>query len=961
MILEEAEALARKILVTYFCDSNMEFMISTFADEIIWVGAGEKQKAEGKEAVTAHFRMGADSMIACDMSEEEYHSIDLGNECYLCECISRLRSKPESKTYMNLQQRATFLFRKKEDKLETLHIHNSVPYTEIKDEELFPVESSRAEFEKLKKALLEKNQEYEHQAQFLEQLYNTIPCGIIQFSTDLGHEVISINPMTWKFFGFTSEKEYHSQVKSPLNLVKKEDYDWIVSLINKLVLNGSPESYHRQYKKKNGEEIWINVVMGRIVNSNGLEVIQAVYTDITQQMRLEKEQEQERLLENRSLRAAICTAYPLIISVNLTKDTYNCFVDEQTTYTLPREGRFTKLIQKSTLNAYLSYQEDMSATFNCEEIVRRFTNGEHEIYMELQMMGSDNKYHWVSIHIIYVENPFNDDMLAIILMKILDTQRMEQARQEQLLRDALASAKTASRAKSDFLSRMSHDIRTPMNAIIGMSTIGQLKLNDLKIVKDCFKKIDASSKFLLSLINDILDMSKIETEKMDIAHDLFDFSCFVDEVNQIIYPQTMDKEISYEMRHQEPLESHYIGDCLRMKQILMNLLSNSLKFTPAGGCIYVDIKEEKRTNGYAYLQFIIQDTGIGMSKEFLERIFMPFEQEAPGKARNNIGSGLGLSIVYNLVQLMGGTISVKSEKSYGTSFVVTIPFQLVSDDREKEWERKRQNLLKGFQVLVVDDDPAIGQQAANILEDIGACTVYAESGFKAIEEVKNSLQKDLLFDIAMIDWKMPGIDGIETARRIRRLTGPNTMLIMITAYTWGTIEQEARDAGIDYFIAKPLFRSVLYDTFAKLGQKEPQKIQTQEKSLCATALKGKRLLLVEDNALNQEIAKTLLEMHGAIVDVAENGKIAIECFQRQNPGTYQAILMDIRMPVMDGLEATKQIRTLPRKDAAIIPILAMTANAFEEDKKIAYDASMTGYLVKPLDINILIEELEKIM
>lgn len=558
-----------------------------------------------------------------------------------------------------------------------------------------------------------------------------------------------------------------------------------------------------------------------------------------------------------------------------------------------------------------------------------------------------------------MENPIGDDVLTICLIKFLDELRQEQARQEQLLRDALASAQAASRAKSDFLSRMSHDIRTPMNAVIGMSTIGQIKLNDPQTVKDCFQKIDTSSKYLLSLINDILDMSRIETDKMEVAHELFDFSAFVEEINQIIYPQTQEREISYEMRHREPLESHYIGDSLRMKQILMNLLSNALKFTQPGGSVCVEIAEEKRTNGYAYIQFVIEDNGIGMSEEFMNRLFQPFEQESPGNARNNVGSGLGLSIVYSLVQLMGGTISVTSRKQEGSRFTVTIPFQLVTDNAEKEWERKRQNLLKGFQVLVVDDDPAVGRQTALILDDIGANTHWVEAGIHAVREVEYAIAENWMFDIAMIDWKMPGMDGIETARRIRRLVGPDTMIIMITAYDWCGIEEEAREAGIDYFIAKPLLRSVIYDTFLKLDKKETQEpsepdLQTQE-----SVLAGSRILLVEDNELNQEIAKTILEMNGAEVDVAENGMAAIDCFRSHTAGTYQAILMDIRMPVMDGLDAARGIRTLSCEDSASIPILAMTANAFEEDRRKAFEASMNGYLIKPLDVNALIHELEK--
>lgn len=957
--LAEVEALAKKILTTYFCDSDMEFMISTFADDIIWLGSGEKQKAEGKEAVAAEFRAGKDGMVACDMSEEVYHCLDLGGGCYLCEGVSWLQSKQNSEVYLSTQQRVTFIFRESGDKLETVHIHNSVPYSALKDDELFPIEEGRAAYKKLQTALNEKNRDYERQTQFLEQLYDTIPCGIIQFSTAADHKIISANPMTWRFYGYDSESEYKNSMKNPLQAIEKQDFEWISNIIDNLKLNGETESYRRLCKKKNSEEAWISVVMGRIVNNDGIEVIQAVFTDITEQVRLEKEQKQEQILENRSLRTAIYTAYPLIMSLNLTQDTYDCFVENQDGYPFKRKGSYSGLIEKSLVNIYPSYREDFAAHFGRGELLKRFENGECESYMELQEIGVDGKYHWISTHVIYVENPFDDDVFAICLVKVLDAQRAEQARQEQLLRDALSTAQAASQAKSDFLSRMSHDIRTPMNAIIGMSTIGQLKIDDKKIMKDCFQKIDASSKFLLSLINDILDMSKIETDKMDIAHEPFDFLNFLNEVNQIIYPQTEDKNIFYEMRHHEPLESQYIGDPLRMKQILMNLLSNSLKFTPPNGSIFIDIQEKNRTNGYAYLQFAVSDTGYGMSEEFMERIFQPFEQESPDSARNKVGSGLGLSIVYNLVQLMGGTIEVKSKKNVGSKFTVTIPFQLLSDNKEREWERKRRNLLKGFKVLVVDDDPIVGKRAADILEDIGAGTTYAESGFSAIEKVKKSLNEEWMFDIAMIDWKMPGIDGIETARRIRKLVGPDTMIIMITAYNWSTIETEAREAGIDYFIAKPLFRSVIYDTFAKLGEKDSSIQKVSEVKTGKSVLSGNRIMLVEDNELNQEIAKTILEMHGAVVDVADNGKMAVEHFQNHSPGTYNAILMDIRMPVMDGIEATKTIRSLSREDASKIPIVAMTANAFDEDKKIANKAGMTGYLVKPLDTNLLITELEK--
>lgn len=826
-LLAAVQALTHKILTTYFCHADVEFAISTFAHDISWLGAKDYQQAQGKVNVAAALRMRRQELPSFDLSDSQYHATSLGNDYYLCTGTTSLQSKSGTVSSLYLQQRFTFIFRQTDNRLETVHIHHSFPYGSVKNKNFSSAEIPQEEFQQLKSALLAKNLEYEHQARFLEQLYQTLPCGILQFSTDASHRVVTANSMTWRFYGYESEEAYHKEIITPLQTVKPEDLPWIESILDSLVLDGEPASYQRHCVRKNGESAWINVVMGRIINGNGQEVIQAVFTDITEQVLLEKAQEQERILENRSLRAAIYNAYPLIISVNLTQNTYSCFVEKQTMYPFPKEGHYTDLMQISVANCYPSYQEDFAATFAPDEILRRFTNGEQEIYMELQQKGIDQQYHWISVQMIYVENPFSDDVVSINLIKLLDNQRSEQARQQQLLRDALASAKKANLTKSDFLSRMSHDIRTPINAIIGMSTIGQLKLDERQTVQDCFQNIDSSSNYLLSLINDILDMSKIETDKIELTYQLFDFNLLIDEINRIIYPQATAKPLAYAIHQKGHLEDYYLGDQLRTKQILLNLLSNAVKFTPKGKQICLEIEETSRNNGYAYLQFTVWDTGIGMSEAFMKKMFSPFEQESPGNARDNVGSGLGLAIVYNLVQLMGGTIQVASKKGEGSRFTVTLPFQLAPAQAKKQ-------------------------------------------------------------------------------------------------------------------LAK-------------------QTINTSNKSLPQDILQGQRILLVEDNLLNQQIAKTLLETYGAAVDVAQHGLEGVQCFQNQPPETYQAILMDIRMPIMDGLEATRIIRSLEREDAASIPILAMTANAFEEDKKKAYDVNMTGYLIKPLDIHLLIGELKKVL
>lgn len=1082
----ETEALAKKILHSYFCEADVEFFISTFSPEIVWMGAGRRMKAEGREAVAAVFRAGKGELAPCEMSDEAYVTRELAKGLYLCQGDSFIEPKQGTGLYFQSHQRATFIFRLEEGSLRTVHIHNSISTSDVLDEELFPVKMARDTYEKMQADLSEKERQIElmlsqlpggmqisyfkgdfaikwiseslcrllgysgeaeffnaglrdcrsfmhpadfegardqltaqlsqgdtyhveyrvvqkngallwvadfgkkltdsdgdevlygfisditahkerelkiqeadremnRQAKFLSQLYNTVPCGILQFTTDESHTVLNANRMTWECYGFVSEAEYYETVHTPLQLVLRKDRQRIETLIAGLRLDDGVVSYTREGRKKDGAPLWVNVVMERILNADGLEVIQAVFTDITEIKKLQMAQEQRHLIENQSLRAAICNAYQLVMSINLTRDTYNCFIDNQKTYYAKRRGVYRDRVEEILHVVYPSYQEEYEKLFSREAMLEKFLEGKRELYMELQIMGKDNLYHWVSIQVIYVDNPVGEDVLAIELVKTLDSQRAEKARQEQLLRDALVSARAANQAKSDFLSRMSHDIRTPMNAIIGMSTIGQLKLEDSARVQDCFEKIDTSSRYLLSLINDILDMSKIETGKMTLAKEAFDLTEVIGEINSIVYPQSLERKIHFEVHHKEPLERYYMGDALRLKQILMNLLSNSLKFTPKEGTVLIGIEEMKRTNGYAYLTFSVSDTGQGMTEDFMKKLYQPFEQESPDGARNKAGSGLGLSIVYNLVHLMGGTIEVDSKKGQGTDFSVTIPFLLTQDDEERELQRKSRELLSGLEVLVADDDEIVGEQTAVILEQIGAHSVFVDSGRKAVEEVTASLRRGRCYDVAMIDWRMPDMDGLETTRQIRKLVGPETMIVIISAYDWSSIEAEARDAGADCFISKPLFQSAVYDTFTKMELGHRRKMgKYRETEPCFS---GQRVLLVEDNELNMEIAKSLLEMHGLSVETAENGQLAVELFSKTEPGRYLAILMDIRMPVMDGLEATRRIRLMKREDASAVPILAMTANAFEEDKAEAYEAGMNGYLAKPLELHTLLATL----
>ena len=543
-----------------------------------------------------------------------------------------------------------------------------------------------------------------------------------------------------------------------------------------------------------------------------------------------------------------------------------------------------------------------------------------------------------------------DDNREYMLSYILDITKLvleqqekerEAERNRQIIKDALTAAEQASRAKSDFLSRMSHEIRTPMNAVIGMTTIAAASLDNRDKLTDCLGKIGLSSRYLLSLINDILDMSRIESGKVSIINEEFDFRSFVEGISSLIYPQAKNKNIVFDLNIEGVVDERYRGDPLRLNQVLINILSNALKFTPEWRSVHLSIRETRRVRDRAYLQFIVRDTGIGMEKGLLTRIFEPFEQGGASISHSYGGSGLGLAISSNLVSLMNGHISVSSTPGVGSEFVVELPLLTVPDNTPKQ-----DVSLEDIRVLVVDDDLVTCEHTTLILNRIGVDAEYVTSGKAAVTRVKSALQRHTCYNIALVDWKMPDMDGVETARSIRRIVGPDTLVIIMSAYDWTEIEARAREAGVDFFISKPIFQSVVQDVLLKATRRRQSAatLPVQKEDFA-----GRRILLVEDNEINMEIARTLLEFRNASVDGACNGQQAVEMFRSSPPNHYDAVLMDVRMPVMDGIAATQAIRGLNRADAATVPILAMTANAFAEDIEQSRKAGMNEHLAKPIE------------
>lgn len=515
------------------------------------------------------------------------------------------------------------------------------------------------------------------------------------------------------------------------------------------------------------------------------------------------------------------------------------------------------------------------------------------------------------------------------------------------LETALNAANAANKAKSTFLNNISHDIRTPMNAIVGLTLLLNHDAGDPERVKEYTRKITASSQYLLGLINDVLDMSKIESGKTTLNVTEINLAEFIDELGTMIRPQAKAKQQEFELFLADVTMEHLVGDRMRINQVLINILSNAVKYTPVGGRIQMTVTQlPQKTKDFVRLRFEVQDNGIGMSEEFLHVIFEPFAREINSVTNQIQGTGLGMPITKNLVELMGGTIDVKSRQGEGSIFTVDLELRIQEQNvDEKFWENHGIT-----RVLVVDDDVSICINVIRVMEDTGVSVRYALSGDNAIRQIGEAHQEGGLFDLVLLDWKMPGMDGIQTARKIRAMLPEHIPILLLTAYEWDEIEEEALAAGIDGFLAKPFFLTSFKQAIVTVQAKE-QKLPGTEDS--DHILAGITILAAEDNELNAEILRELLNMNNVACDIVSNGQELVEAFEKSEPGQYDLILTDIQMPVMNGYDAARAIRAGSHTRGKVIPIVAMTANAFAEDVKEAMDAGMDAHVAKPIDMNNL--------
>ncbi len=601
---------------------------------------------------------------------------------------------------------------------------------------------------------------------------------------------------------------------------------------------------------------------------------------------------------------------------------------------------FLDFIEPASIRAKLEQQPVITFRY----LTRR--NGV-ESYEMLRMAGvrhaedrTDHIIHAVGIGLVDVDEETREDMAR-----------------SQALGDALAVAEDANKAKTVFLSNMSHEIRTPMNAIIGLDSIA---LNDPDIsdkTRNHLEKIGDSARHLLNLINDILDVSRIESGRMTIKNERFSFSRLLEQVNTIIGGQCDEKGLNYRCEINGPVSDFYVGDDMKLRQMLINLLGNAVKFTPEGGSVSLEVQHMAQFEGHSTLRFIVSDTGIGMDEEFLPRIFETFSQEDSSATSKYGSTGLGLAITKNIVELMNGNIEVASTKGQGTTFTVTLTL-LDAEESHEDADFEANIDPAALNVLVVDDDPVACEHAKLVLESVGIAAETVESGAAAVEAVRLRHARRDPFNLILVDWKMPDMDGVETTRQIRAIAGNESAIIILTAYNWDDVLEEALAAGVDSFIAKPLFATNVMEEFRESLKKKGPFLAARE---TRADLAGRRMLLAEDVAINAEIIKEMMRMRDVEIDHAENGRVAVDMFAAHPEGHYAAILMDMRMPEMDGLAATAAIRAMDRADAQSIPIIALTANAFDEDVQQSLQAGLNAHLSKPIEPTVLFDTLETLV
>ncbi len=817
----------------------------------------------------------------------------------------------------------------------------------------------------------------------IEEIGGHMPGGFFLYKAEEPEELIYANKAVFRIFGCTDLQEFKELTGFTFRgMVHPEDYEKISDSIVTQIDAGGDQMDYTEYRiiQKNGDVRWVDDY-GHYTQTETYGGVFVVFiSDITEKHVLqeqgtaEKQREQERraalqeeLLRQERLKkeldsmiTAMASDYRSVYHVDIDADDAVCYrADPNDPGQTPEGVHFpyhARIVEYCHLYVDKEYKEGFLQFVDPDNV--RAALAERDIIAYRYLAERNGVEYYEMLRMAGVRHPSDRDDHIVHAVGMgfsnIDEEMRESMARNHALNEALEAAEQANRAKTAFLSNMSHEIRTPMNAIIGLDSLALQNESLPEETREYLEKIGGSARHLLGLINDILDMSRIESGRLVIRKEEFSFRHMMEQINTMVMAQCSEKGLHYECMVVGGVSDYYIGDDMKLKQVLINILSNAIKFTDTPGSVTLTVERTAVYGDHSTVKFIVKDTGIGMDQDFIPKIFDTFSQEDSSRNNKYGSTGLGMAITKNIVELMNGTISVESEKGKGTEFTVIVT--LTNSDHQGPATSYIQP--KDMRILVVDDEEIAAEHARIVLGEVGIKADTCYSGQDALHLLELQHTKHEPYNLVLLDWKMPQMNGLDVAREIRKRYDRETTVIILTSFNWDEIMDEALHIGVDSFLAKPLFASNVIDEFERIARKNNMSLLKERKR---ASLKGRHILMAEDILINAEIMKKIILMREAEIDHAENGRIVLEMFEKSPAGYYDAILMDVRMPEMDGLEAAAAIRKLDRPDAKSIPIIALTANAFDEDVQRSLQVGMNAHLSKPVEPEHLYLTLEELI
>ena len=793
----------------------------------------------------------------------------------------------------------------------------------------------------------------------IEEIGGHMPGGFFIYQAETPEKLLYVNKAAINIFGCADLEDFKELTGYTFKgMVHPDDYQRISDSIVQQIGTNKDQMDYTEYRiiRKNGDVRWVDDY-GHYTETKSYGGIYVVFiSDITEKV-LSQEKHQKDL---DSMITAMASDYRSVYHVDIDADDAVCYRADPNDPNQPLEGThfpYLKWIREyGDLYVDEEYRENFRSFSNPDNIRAALATRDIIAYRYLARRDGTDYYEMLRMAGVRHPKDRDDNIVHAIGLGFtdIDAEMRESLAKNRALSEALKAAEEANIAKTAFLSNMSHEIRTPMNAIIGLDSLALQNEAIPSETREYLEKIGESAHHLLGLINDILDMSRIESGRLVIRKEEFSFRNMLEQINTMVMSQCEEKGLNYECRVIGGVSDFYIGDDMKLKQVLINILSNAIKFTDAPGGVMLTVERINVFGDHSTIKFCIKDTGIGMDKEFIPKIFDAFTQEDSSRSNKYGSTGLGMAITKNIVELMNGSISVESEKGVGTEFTVIITLN----------NSNRQGVAtyvinpKNMRILVVDDEEIAAEHARIVLDEAGIKADTCYDGQTAMNMLEVQHAKHEPYNLVLLDWKMPEMDGVELAREIRKRYDRETTVIILTSFNWDEIMEEAVHSGVDGFLAKPLFASNVLDEFERIARKNNMSLYKEKKR---ADLKGRHILMAEDVFINAEIMKQIILSKEAEIDHAENGKIVLNMFEESTVGYYDAILMDVRMPEMDGLEATAAIRSLDRLDAKTIPIIALTANAFDEDVQRSLQVGMDAHLSKPVDPEHLYQTLEELI